>query len=479
MTKNLPKPQNVFQYFYEISQIPRGSGNTKAISDYCAEFAKKHKLWYKQDDFNNIIIKKDASPEYTNKTPVIIQGHLDMVCEKTSQSDIDFQTEGLDLKIKDDMIFAKNTTLGADDGIAVAYALALLDSNDIPHPPLEIILTSDEETGMDGAINLDFSDINGRILLNIDSENEGVFTVSCAGGVCSEGNIYFDSSIVTSKGFDIKIHGLLGGHSGVEIGKCRANANIIAGYLLSELLKIPSVRLSKIDGGKKHNAIPNECDITVTFKNDEDDIIKTIEKFSDEYKNKLLTTEPDFEILFNKFNDKRINELNKETSESIAAFLCSVPNGVKSMSSDIEGLVKTSSNLGILKTEQNSIYFLSSIRSSEEEQSRELLDEICRLAEKYGIKTHASGYYPAWEYRKDSHLRDIMCEIYKKQYGKEPVIEAIHAGLECGIFCGKADDLDCVSFGPDIYDIHTVKERMSISSVQRVWAFIKEVLINL
>ena len=192
-----------------------------------------------------------------------------------------------------------------------------------------------------------------------------------------------------------------------------------------------------------------------------------------------MTTEPDFEILFNKFNDKRINELNKETSESIAAFLCSVPNGVKSMSSDIEGLVKTSSNLGILKTEQNSIYFLSSIRSSEEEQSRELLDEICRLAEKYGIKTHASGYYPAWEYRKDSHLRDIMCEIYKKQYGKEPVIEAIHAGLECGIFCGKADDLDCVSFGPDIYDIHTVKERMSISSVQRVWAFIKEVLINL
>ena len=472
-------PYNVFHYFYEISKIPRGSGNTKAISDYCKEFAVKHNLWYKQDSLNNIIIKKEASSGYENRPAVIIQGHLDMVCEKTSESNINFKTDGLSLKIKDDFIYAENTTLGADDGIAVAYALALLESDDIQHPPLEIILTSDEETGMDGAINLDFSDIDGRLLLNIDSENEGVFTVSCAGGICCEGHFPFKCNTVTANAVKIKIHGLLGGHSGVEIGKNRTNANIAAGELLSQLLKIPDVKLSKINGGKKHNAIPNECDIVITYENSGENIIEVINAFSQKYKNKLHITEPDFKISYNRFYDMQLNEITKETSQNLADFLCSIPDGVNSMSKDIDGLVETSSNLGILKTEENGIYFLSSIRSSKEEKSNDLLKKISALCKTYGAKTHSFGYYPAWEYREKSYLRNVMCSVYKKQYKKQPVIEAIHAGLECGIFCGKAHDLDCVSFGPDILDIHTVKERMSISSVQRVWEFIKEVLASI
>ncbi|MDY3929432.1 MAG: aminoacyl-histidine dipeptidase [Clostridia bacterium] len=479
MTKSLPQPQSVFKYFYEVSKIPRSSGNTKAVSDYCVQFAKEQSLWYKQDKFNNIIIKKPAYEGYEGKPPVIIQGHLDMVCEKTSQTKIDFEKDGLNLLIDGDMIYADGTTLGADDGIAVAYALALLESKDIPAPPLEVILTTDEETGMDGAINLDFSCIEGRILLNIDSENEGVFTVSCAGGLCCDGNIYCKSNIVNADGFEIKIQGLAGGHSGVEIDKGRANANKVAGELLSALLKIPGVRLSKINGGKKHNAIPNECELTIAFSDNENSVTEQIEKFRSEQKIKFQFTDPGFNISYNKFTDRTIKVFDADSGNRTAEFLSIVSDGVKSMSTDIDGLVETSSNLGIVKTNEDNIYFLSSVRSSEDSQSKALGEDICNLAEKCGGKASVSGSYPAWEYRKKSHLRSVMCDVYKRQYGKEPVIEAIHAGLECGIFCGKADNLDCVSFGPDIFDIHTVNERMSISSVQRVWKFIKSVLISL
>ncbi len=479
MSKNLPYPQNVFYYFYKISQIPRGSGNTKAISDYCAEFAEKNNFWYSQDGYNNIIIKKNATLGYEKKPAVIIQGHLDMVCEKTADSDINFEKDGLRLIYNGDYIHAENTTLGADDGIAVAYALALLDSTDIPHPPLEIVLTSDEETGMDGAINLDFSCISGRTLLNIDSENEGVFTVSCAGGICCEGKFPFKPLSVFSAGANIRIYGLLGGHSGVEIGNNRTNANIIAGKLLSALLKIPGVQLSSINGGTKHNAIPNECSITLAFDCNESVITKAVEEFAQNLKVKLSDNEPSFDISCTVSPNKKCSVTDNKTAENIAEFLCAVHDGVKTMSTDIDGLVQTSSNLGILKTEENSIYFLSSIRSSEETENKALCESISDTAKKFGASVHISGYYPAWEYKRDSHLRDVMCAVYKKQYNKEPVIEAIHAGLECGIFCGKAKDLDCVSFGPDIFDIHTVKEKLSVPSVGRVWEFIKEVLISL
>lgn len=470
---DFPQPTNVFKYFYDLTKIPRGSGNTKAVSDYLVEFAKRNDLWYHQDNENNVIIKKPASKGYENYAPVIIQGHIDMVCEKESDCEINFLTDALQIETDNEFIFAKGTTLGADDGIAVAYALAILESNDIPHPPLEVVLTSDEETGMDGAMALDSSLLESKTLLNIDTEQEGIFTVSCAGGINVTGELDVNFKEEASNGYEITICGLMGGHSGVEIHKKRANANIIAGRLLNEL---SNVKLSSINGGLKHNAIPAECKLVIACDCDLD---KQISDFLETVKEEYKSSDRDLKIVFSKFSNKNIRITSYEDTKNIASLLSSMPDGVFSMSEDIDGLVKTSSNLGILETKENGLFLLSSVRSSEEKEKTSYSDIILNHIIAHKGTAKKGEEYPAWEYLQESPLRTTMCKVYEEMYQKPPVTEAIHAGLECGIFCGKIKGLDCVSFGPDIFDIHTPKERLNIASVQRTWEFLKKVLENL
>lgn len=475
---NIPQPTNVFKFFLELTKIPRGSGNTKAVSDYCVQFAKDNGLSFRQDSANNVVIKKPASVGYESFAPVIIQGHLDMVCEKTPDCTINFETDVLNIKTDGEYIFADGTTLGGDNGIAVAYALALLEADDIPHPPLEIVLTSDEETGMDGAIALDCSDLEAKMLLNIDSEQEGIFTVSCAGGIHITGELPISFKKEFCNGLKIRIFGLKGGHSGVEIDKKRADANIIAGRLLSILCKNNNVRLSSINGGLKGNAIPAECNIVLALDYNEE-IKNIISNFYNEVKEEYKTTDCDLKISTEIFTNQEMNLASYEETKNIASLLSKMPDGIKSMSEEIDGLVKTSSNLGILQTRDNGLYLLSSVRSSDEEEKISYSDEIFNHITSHNANAIKGDEYPAWEYRKNSPLRDTMCKIYENMYNKKPVTEAIHAGLECGIFCGKIENLDCVSFGPDMFDIHTPKERLNIKSCERTWEFLKNVLKEL
>lgn len=475
ITTNRPC-EKVFEYFKQLTRIPRPSGYVANVSNYLAMVARQNGLWYKQDSLHNIIIKRPASQGYENFEPVIIQGHLDMVCEKTPETNINFWEDALNIKEEGDFIFAKGTTLGADNGIAIAYALAILTDKSINAPEIEAIFTADEETGMFGAMDIDLSCTNSKMLLNIDSENEGVFTVSCAGGVTCEGFLSAKSETHKKNGYKIRIHSLTGGHSGVEIHKNRANANILAGKLLKELSQNYDLLLSCCEGGKKHNAIPSECEIIIST---DSNIENAVLEFESKVLKQFSATDPELKIDCTSFSDEEIKIFDKTTTQRVIAILSTISDGVYCMSEDIEGLVKTSSNLGILETRENEFYFLSSLRSSEEKSLDELYERISKTFEQNCAKAERSGEYPAWEYKKDSPLRDIMCKVFEQQYGKAPKIEAIHAGLECGIFCGKRPELDCVSFGPDMFDIHTPKERLSISSAKRTWDFLLNVLENL
>ncbi len=472
----VPQPTNVFKFFLDLTKIPRGSGNTKGVSDYCVDFAVQRGLWYNQDSANNVIIKKPASKGYENYAPVIIQGHLDMVCEKSAESTIDFLKDGLEIKTDGEFIFAKGTTLGADDGIAVAFALAVLDADNLNHPPLEVVFTTDEETGMDGAMALDCSLLPAKTLLNIDSEQEGIFTVSCAGGLNVTGELNVDFKEENTGGYEITICGLKGGHSGVEIDKKRANANIIAARLLSKLCDTKKIRISSINGGLKHNAIPSECKLVIAC---EDDIFDVISDFKNSIKEEYAVIDPDLEIIVNKFKNKEIKVTSFEETKNIASLLSKMPDGIYSMSEDIDGLVKTSSNLGILETNDNGLSMLSSVRSSDENEKESYSYIVLNHMLSHNSIAKKGEEYPAWEYLQNSPLRTIMCKVFEEMYQKPPVTEAIHAGLECGIFCGKIKGLDCVSFGPDIMDIHTPKERLNINSTKRTWEFLIKVLENL
>ena len=472
-----PKPENVMKIFFDLTKIPRGSGNMDKVAEYCENFAKKHNLWYIRDEKNNVIIKKDASAGYENYKSVILQGHLDMVCEKESDCTIDFLNDPLLIDSDGGYIFAKGTTLGADDGIAVAYILAVLEDDTIKHPPLEALFTTDEETGMDGAIALDTSLLEGKMLLNIDSEEEGIFTVSCAGGMNVSCNIPISFGNSYDTVFDIRIYNLLGGHSGVEIDKKRANANILAGALLDEICTKTNVGLVKINGGKKHNAIPTECIFSVCC-HDKEAIENITKDFLEKIREKYKGIEPDIKIEI-KTSNKQALSISAEDTKRFAKALSKMPDGVKSLSEDILGLVKTSSNLGILTTNENGIYMLSSVRSSDEREKEEYSDEIFNHMMTLGDDVKKSDEYPAWEYKSKSYLRDKATEIFEKMYNKKPVTQAIHAGLECGIFSSKIKGLDAISFGPDIKDIHTPKERLSIASAERTWEFLIELLKEL
>ena len=468
------EPKNVFRFFEEMCAIPHGSYNTKAVSDWCVAFAKARGLEHYQDEMNNVILIKEASAGYEEAEPVILQGHLDMVCEKAPGCEKDMAREGLDLAVEGDYIYAEGTTLGGDDGIAVAMALAALDDDSLPHPRLEVILTTEEEVGMDGAMALDVSPIRGRKMLNLDSEAEGIFTVSCAGGSMAACGLPVARAPFGGDILRVQVEGLTGGHSGAEIHKGRANASMLLGRLLLAMAAETELRLVSADGGLKDNAIPVAAEAVVAAA-DGRKAKAAAERMAACFQVEYRRSDPMLTVTAEETAAAWL-PMDAASTERTLCLLACAPNGVQTMSQDIHGLVQTSLNLGILKTEENAVTASFCIRSSVDSEKEMLKDRLACLLAQLGGRVSFSGEYPGWAYRPDSPLRELMTEVYREQYGREPKVEAIHAGLECGLLAGKLPGLDCVSIGPDIADIHTPREHMSIASVQRVWALLLEVL---
>lgn len=469
----------VFEYFEEISNIPRGSGNNTAISNYLVDFAKAHNLKYRKDQAENIIIWKDASKGCETKETVILQGHMDMVCEKEEDSNHDFTKDSLELCVDGDVIYAKGTTLGGDDGIAIAYALAILDDDTLVHPPLEVVITTDEETGMFGAEALDCSDLKGKYFINIDSEEEGTILTSCAGGArvdarFSIGKLKKEGYVMTAK-----LTGLQGGHSGTEINKNRENAVYMLGRLMTALKhRKVDFRLMNIQGGQKDNAIPRSAEMELLMF-DLEEAKKNVMEIVHELEQEMESSEKDanFSVTFSE--KQKVDIIDENVTRKINIFMELMPNGIQRMSAAIPGLVESSLNLGICKSDEHEVRFSYSLRSSKKSYKEYMKNKLKDLIKEVGGVFETYGEYPAWEYRADSKLRDVMVQVYKDQYGNEPKIEAIHAGLECGIVSGKMPELDMVSIGPDTFDIHTTKERLSISSTKRVYRFLLTVLERL
>lgn len=468
------EPESVFRYFEEICAIPHGSRNTKAISDYLVSFAKAHGLRYRQDESNNVVIFAPGTCGLEDHESVILQGHMDMVCEKDAGCPLDMAVDGLDVAHDGCCIFAKGTTLGGDDGIAVAYALAILDDNTIAHPPLEVIITVDEEIGMLGAAAMDLADVKGRTMLNLDSEDEGIFTVSCAGGATCTVSLNAERKAVYGPCVRFSVEGLRGGHSGAEIHKNRANANKVMGDFLGRIQKLMPLCLTSFSGGSKDNAIPRACQATVVAMGVG---LERINDIAVQLQQEVRETYDEPEALVQAFDVDALggNALTTAATADVISLLCAAPNGVQAYCPDMPELVQTSLNLGIAKLGDRFTATFS-VRSSVNAEKEGLITKLKELADFYNGTYSQSGTYPAWEFRKDSRLRDVMVPIYTRMFGKEPKVLAIHAGLECGLLGDKLPGLDCVSIGPQMHDIHTSREKLEIASTKRTWDFLLEVL---
>lgn len=469
------EPANVFRFFEEICNIPHGSRNMDKISNYLVEFAKERNLEYYQDEIKNVIIIKEATAGYENKEPIMLQGHMDMVAVKKPESTIDMATEGLRLKVDGDIIYAEDTSLGGDDGIAVAYELALLDADNLSHPRIECIFTVDEEVGLNGAAAIDLSVCKAKRMLNLDSEEEGIFLTGCAGGMRVDCALPLKREMIDGALCEVHIGGLTGGHSGAEIHKGRANSNTLMGRFLVHAGKKVDMNIVTMEGGLADNAIPRETKMEVVVS-DVEALTAQVDAFDKVLKAEYATKDSG---IFVKVTVKEVGSfeaVTKEDSEKTGKLIFLLPGGVQAMSGDVEGLVETSLNMGQLSMKKEQINLGFSVRSSIESAKYMLVEKLYTLTESFGGSCKSTGDYPGWAYRVDSPLRDSMVNIYTEMFGKAPKIEAIHAGLECGFFLGKIPELDCVSIGPEMKDIHTTEETMSISSVKRTWEFILKVL---
>lgn len=466
------EPQRVFDYFEELCAIPHGSGNTDGIAIYLENFAKAHQFRYVRDKMNNIIVYKDAAKGYENAPPVILQGHTDMVCAKDADCTKDMSREGLDLRADGDFLFAEGTTLGGDDGIAVAMILAILES-DLPMPAIEAVFTVDEEIGMFGAAALDLSLLHGRTMINVDSESEGVVTVGCAGGVMAKCTLPMQRISASEEALKISVSGISGGHSGEAIGDGRANAVTLLARLLLTISKETKISLADISGGVKENVIPSSAEAVITAQ-DADAVKKTVAAWEKIYRSEYAETDPELTLAAERTTAQSV--CDAESTARAICFLTNLPNGVYAMSRALPGLVQTSLSLGVVRMDQKALYTEQCVRSNVGTQKKMLTDRIASLAQTLGGTVMLEGDYPAWEYRKESPLRNLMCAVYREQNGKDLRLAAIHGGLECGIFAGKIEDFDCVSVGPDILDIHSPRERLSIASTARVYAWITETL---
>lgn len=468
-------PKSVFKYFAEICEIPHGSGNMNGIFDYCKRFAKENNLKAVGDDAKNIVIYKNATCGYENHEPVILQGHLDMVCQKTEGTETDFEKDGIVIYKDGDFIKAKGTTLGADNGIAVAMIFSVLADKSLSHPPIEAVLTTDEEIGMIGAGKLDFSLLSARRMINLDSEEEDVLTVSCAGGSDFKITIPIKRQEAFGEKITISFRGLLGGHSGVEINEGRINGGILAGRFLCMLLQKAEFSLVSLNGGDKGNAIIPYADLEILGE-DSKKLISAAEECLKIIKTEIAEREPGFEYTITKDEKNKHSIFLKESFESVLNMLLSVPNGVLDMSRNVEGLVETSLNLGILKTFDTEVEALYTLRSNKQSALDYLEKRLLSISRFNKWQAQTSGHYPPWEFLNESGLQKLYIDTYNDVFGTKPKVMAIHAGLECGVFSSKLKGLDCIAIGPDIYDVHTANEKLSIPSVGKMYGLLIKLL---
>ena len=472
------EPAKVLGFFEEICQIPHGSGNTKQLSDWLVDFAKARNLEHYQDELNNVIIIKEASAGYEGSEPVILQGHIDMVCNQEESCTKDMATEGLDLAVDGDLLYAEGTTLGGDDGIAAAFMLAMLDDDSLAHPRVEAVFTTEEETGLYGAEAIDVSPLKGKRFINIDSEDEGIVTVGCAGGVTGIGSIPFGREAFDGQAFEVKIFGLRGGHSGTDIIFGQENAAKALGRLLYELQEEAGARIVSLEGGVADNVIPTSASalivvpsVSAAKAHEVFDACKAT--FAHEFK-----VDPDFDMTLSE-TDCALDPMDADSCQKVLAYLIGTPNGIEKMTHGIDKLPQTSLSLGVLRTLDDAVEYVFCIRSAVDSECEMLARRLECQIKPLGGTLRREGPYPGWEYQADSPLRDLICEVYKEQTGKDMIVEAIHAGLECGYFSGKMPGLDCVSIGPDVNDVHTPNETLSISSTQRTWELVKEVVARM
>ncbi|MDD3277473.1 MAG: aminoacyl-histidine dipeptidase [Lachnospiraceae bacterium] len=476
------EPGRVFYYFEEICNIPHGSGHMEPICHYLIEFAEKQGLSFLRDDSHNVVIRKAASAGYESAPGVILQGHCDMVCEKAPNSSHDFEKDSLKLRRKDDDLYAEDTTLGGDDGIAVAYMLAVLEDQTLQHPELECVFTSDEEIGLLGANALDTSVLKGKQLINLDSEEEGILWISCAGGMNVQCELPVNRVSQEGLRIEVSIEGLAGGHSGTEIDKGRANASILLGRFFFELGQELPYGIIDAAGGTKDNAITRIARAGVLIQEEcKEEFLAFALRLQQQLRKEYTGTDEGITIRVEPKAVGNYDILNAVSREKTVLFLMQLPYGVQKMSGVINGLVETSCNLGIFELSLTDDYLFAciSIRSSVGTAKYALGDKIRYLTEFLGGEFDIAGDYPAWEYREDSPLRETMKRVYEELYHTSPKIEAIHAGLECGLFYDKIPGLDCISIGPDMKDIHTSREKLSISSTERVYQYLIQVLQEL
>ena len=475
------EPADVFKYFREISGIPHGSFHTTAISDYLENFAKNYELPYTRDEMGNLIICRPGSAGYENADPIALQGHVDMVCEKESSNPIDMDTEAISLRTDGEWLWADRTTLGGDDGIAVAIMLALLADDTITCPPLECIFTVDEEVGMRGAFAMDLSSIKSRRLLNLDSEQEGIITAACAGGAEEICTLPGRRREKTGEVLELSIEGLRGGHSGECIGIGRANASILLARLLYRLEQTSKICLIDFHGGTRDNAIPREAKAWIIFtgKFQRGKVKDVIAAFAKDIAKEYSITDPDIKIhatLENKGKMMTRSAFTRKDSLRMIRFLLALPNGVLEFTPMYRDVPQTSLSLGIVNTVADGIRTHSLVRSSVNSQKQMVMDKIECIAEEFGASVTTEGTYPAWELIAKSDFRDLAAEIFKKTTGREPTVCVIHGGLECGLISSKVPGIDCISVGPDMEEIHTPAERLNIPSTRRIYDYVKALL---
>lgn len=471
------EPKKVFQYFETICGIPHGSGNTGPIADFLVKFAQDRGLAWYRDGANNVVLTKPASPGYETADTVILQAHTDMVCEKAPGVEFDFTKDAIRPIVEGDTLRADGTTLGADDGISVAMILALLDDAELKHPKIEALLTTDEETGMLGAFAFDCSHITGHKLINLDSEYEGVLMCSCAGGANAYSTIPVQRAETTLQLVEVTVSGLASGHSGVEIDKGRANANVLMGRLLGALGEKLSCQLVKLEGGSRETAIAATATAVIgVAAGCADTVMEIAERCGAVFAKEYAATEPGLTVIAKALNSETVSALTAESTALVTRVLLALPDGVQAMSMDMPGLVQTSLNFGILKLREEELYCANTVRSSMTTQKLWILDKVRAVAEMAGGATEVTGSYPGWSYNPHSIVKDTILAAYKSLFGKEATVEAVHAGIECGLFADSIPDLDCVSIGPDMADVHTPREHLSISSTARTYALLREVL---
>lgn len=467
--------ESVFRYFEKICAIPHGSGNMGPISDYCVRFAQENGLQVLCDKAKNVVIYKPAAKGYENSEPIILQGHLDMVCQKKEESDIDFETDGIESYTDGDFIKAKGTTLGADDGIAVSMIMAVLASKNLSHPPIEAVFTTDEEIGMIGAKELDCTVLKGRRMINLDSEEADILTVSCAGGSDFKLFLPTEKTVVHGTKITLEISDLKGGHSGVDIDKHRINADILAGRILNFAKKTSDLHIIKLDGGTKGNAIPFSCRAELVSE-DPQSFINITENYISVVKNEISDREENCTISLTAQETGDFEALNTASRDRLLHLLLTTPNGVVDMSAQIDGLVETSLNLGILTTQENGIVMQYALRSNKASSLDFLEDRLTAFASYNGCESQISCRYEPWEFKKDSPLQKLYADAYCERFGHRPQIAAIHAGLECAVFAGEIEGLDCISIGPDMLGVHTVNEKLSISSATEIFELLCDLL---